>query len=76
MTHLQMAVLKYVTDYVNKHTVSPTYREIFLDCNLSSRNHAHVIVTRLCKLGYLAKGDKQEHRSILPVRQWHAAKDE
>ena len=47
-----------------------------MNCNLSSRNHAHVIVTRLCKLGYLAKGDRQEHRSILPVRQWHAAKDE
>tara|TARA_R100001530_G_scaffold71410_2_gene50574 strand:- start:1241 stop:1456 length:216 start_codon:yes stop_codon:yes gene_type:complete len=69
MTPQQFEVYEYVNEFHSKYKLSPTYQEIYEECNLSSKNHAHVIVTRLCELGYLAKNKKYEERGIIPVKK-------
>mgnify|MGYP003117744978 CR=1 FL=1 len=53
MTHLQLAVLSHIENYLDTHGVSPTYQEITDEVGLSSKSHAHKIVKKLYVLGYV-----------------------
>ena len=66
MTHLQLAVLNCIDDYLDLHGVSPTYQEITDEVGLSSKSHAHKIVRRLYELGYLdVKPNVQRNITII-----------
>lgn len=64
MTPLQNYVLNYVSDYIKENDISPTYKEIYEECNLQAVPQAYTIVKRLCELGYLDRGTKNETRNI------------
>ena len=64
MTPLQNHVLNYIKIYIDDVGYSPTYKEIYLGCNLASIPQAYTIVKRLIALGYLFKSSKKETRNI------------
>lgn len=64
MTKNESRVLRYITDFIDRHGYSPSFQEIADHLNFKSPSQTYGICMRLIEKGKLKKGKPREERSL------------
>lgn len=67
LTPKQRDILQFIQHFIHQHHYAPSYREIMLHFNFKSAGTVYKHIQTLILKGALT-GEKQSHRSILPVQ--------
>ncbi|MCE2981993.1 MAG: transcriptional repressor LexA [Parachlamydia sp.] len=67
LTSRQQAILAYIKEFIEKHSYSPSYREIMHHFSFTSPGSVYKHVKTLQRKGYL-ESEKQASRSIIPTQ--------
>ncbi len=69
LTQRQKEILGFVTDYIKKNEISPSFNEIKDKFGLSALSTVHEHITELVDKGYLRRDERKERGLYLPAKR-------